>query len=78
MSSQLSHAMGKYIRWFFIERWLIKHAVSDWMLADANKYESRKQYYFARMSENYCDIRNRSLIRNDLQKILQLRGKVDA
>ncbi|MEC3905148.1 hypothetical protein VOF77_22980 [Leclercia adecarboxylata] len=78
MSSKFSHALGKHIRWFFIERWLIKHAVRDWMLADAGKYEQRKQYYFARMSEDYCGIRGNALIRRDLQVILQLRGKVDA
>ena len=78
MSSQFSNSIGNYFRWFFIERWLIKHAVRDWMLADARKYEQRKQYYFARMSEDYCGIRSHSLIRHDLQGILQLRGKVDA
>lgn len=78
MSSQFSNSIGNYIRWFFIERWLIKHAVRDWMLADAHKYEQRKQYYFARMFEDYCGIRGHSILRHDLQEILQLKGKVDA
>lgn len=70
--------MNEHIRWYFLERWLVKRAVSDWMLADAHKYEQRKQYYFARMSEDYCGVRNNKFIRRDLQNILQLRGKVDA
>ncbi|WP_391487135.1 hypothetical protein [Leclercia tamurae] len=70
--------MTELIRWYLIERWIIKHAVRDWMLADAGKYEQRKQYYFACMSVDYFGIRNNAVIRHDLQEILQLRGKVDA
>ncbi|MEQ9910968.1 hypothetical protein [Pectobacterium polaris] len=63
--------------WFAVDRWRVKYAVRDWMLADANKYEQRKQYYFARKSENYYGLLTNRLIRHDLQSILQLRGKVD-
>lgn len=69
--------MGDYLRWFLFERWLIKLAVKDWMTADANKLKQRKDYYFARMKEDYCSIRSRIFIKKDLQSILQLRGKVN-
>lgn len=47
------------------------------MTADANKLKQRKDYYYARMKENYCSIRTRIFIKKDLQSILQLRGKVN-
>jgi len=69
--------MSDYLRWFLFERWMIKLAVKDWMTADANRLKQRKDYYFARMQENYCSIRSRIFIKKDLQSILQLRGKVN-
>ncbi|WP_257394195.1 hypothetical protein [Enterobacter hormaechei] len=69
--------MSDYLRWYLFERWLVKFAVKDWMTADANKLKQRKDYYFARMQENYCSIRSRIFIKKDLQSILQLRGKVN-
>ncbi len=64
-------------RRYLCYRWLIKFAVKDWMTADANKLKQRKDYYYARMKENYCSIRTRIFIKKDLQSILQLRGKVN-
>ena len=69
--------MSNFIKWILIERWLVKYAVRDWMTADANKFKERKQYYFARMAEDYFGIRRNHLVRRDLQSILQLRGKVN-
>ncbi|MGQ6073470.1 hypothetical protein ACUNGV_27060 [Serratia sp. IR-2025] len=69
--------MSDLLKWIFIERWLVKFAVRDWMTADANKFSERKKYYFARMVEDFCGMRRNHLVRRDLQKILQLRGKVD-
>ena len=66
-----------YLRWFLIHRWLVKYAVSDWMLADAHKFKERKQYYFARMEEDFCGIRTCRFIRIDMKSILQLRGVVE-
>ena len=66
-----------YLRWFLIHRWLVKYAVSDWMLADANKFKERKQYYFARMSEDFCCITSCRFIKMDIQSILQLKGIVE-
>ncbi|MCH6315510.1 hypothetical protein [Escherichia coli] len=68
--------MSDYLKWYLCHRWLIKFAVKDWMTADANKLKQRKDYYYARMKENYCSIRTRIFIKKDLQSILQLRGKV--
>ena len=64
--------MSDYLKWYLCHRWLIKL-----MTADANKLKQRKDYYYARMKENYCSIRTRIFIKKDLQSILQLRGKVN-
>lgn len=69
--------MSEYLKWFLWERWLVKSAVSDWMTADVHKLKQRKQYYYARMKEDYFSIRQRRFIKKDLQSILQLRGKIN-
>jgi hypothetical protein len=69
--------MHNCLKWIFVERWLVKFAVRDWMTADANKFKERKQYYFARMVEDFCGMKRNHLVRRDLQAILQLRGKVN-
>lgn len=55
--------MSDYLKWYLCHRWLIKFAVKDWMTADANKLKQRKDYYYARMKENYCSIRTRIVIK---------------
>lgn len=55
--------MNDYLKWYLCHRWLIKFAVKDWMTADANKLKQRKDYYYARMKENYCSIRTRIFIK---------------
>lgn len=68
---------SEYLKWFLLQRWLVKHAVRDWMTADAGKFEERKQYYFMCLSDDFCGVGRSKAIRRDLQSMLQLRGKVD-
>ena len=60
--------MSDYLKWYLCHRWLIKFAVKDWMTADANKLKQRKDYYYARMKENYCSIDGEDFSHEDEQQ----------